>query len=201
MGYSYQELIREKISKSFEFAQKVELLREKRRKVVGRKIGMEVVGEVEIGRPTLGGADFVKNFRMLRMVGLRWNLSSLIGKKASNGVVYSIGVRLGRDFVSGGLIKGKDAKEFMDNFIKFVMNMKVGIISIIEWRKDFPNLIRVDECISCAGMLNIGEAICQYEGGIIGGVISEYFKGLIIAEEVLCWGHGEETCQFKLYAR
>ena len=169
MGYNYQELIKEKISKSSELAQKVGLLREKGKKVAGREIGMEVVGDVEVGRPTLGGADFVKNFRMLRMVGLRWNLSSLVEKKASSGLVYSIGVKLGRDFVSRGLIKGKDAKEFMDNFIKFIMDIKVGIISIIEWRKGFPNLIKVDECISYAGMLNIGEVICQYEGGTIGG--------------------------------
>ena len=198
MAYNYQEILRKKVKKDTEFVKKYSELKEAREKVVGIEAGARVTGDITIGRPSLGGDEFVQNFRILRMIGLRWNLAGLLGEKASDGVVYSIGVKLGRYLVSSGVIKGKDAKEFITNFAEFTQNMKIGIPSIVEWKKDFPNIIKVDECITCAGMLNVGEVVCHYEGGIIGGAISEYFKGLIVADEVLCWGKGEETCQFEL---
>ena len=157
-----------------------------------------MVGDISICRPTLGGAEFVQNFRILRMIGLKWNLSDLLGEKASDGAVYSIGVKLGRDLVSGRVIRGKNAKEFMADLTGFVERMKIGVISVVEWKDDFPNVLRLDESISCAGMLNVGQPVCHYEGGLIAGALSAHFKGLIVAREVLCWGHGEETCQFEL---
>ena len=201
MPYDYQTVLMEKVEKEPESVKKLGELREKRKKAVEEKVGISVVGEIDLCRPTLGGAEFVRNFRILRMVGLKWNLSSLLGGKASDGVVYSIGVKLGRDLVTGSIIKGKEAKEFITNFAKLIEGLKVGVVSVVEWKKDFPNILKVDECISCAGMLNVGEPVCQYEGGIIAGVMSEYFKGLIIAKEVICWGDGGETCQFELYAK
>jgi len=201
MAYNYADALKAGAQKDPKFNKALSELRESRKKVVGPEVGAKVVGDINTARPTLGGAEFVQNFRILRMIGLRWNLASLLGDKASDGVVYSIGVKLGRDLVSGSIIKGKDAKEFIANFAEFVMNMKIGVSTVVEWKKDFPNIIKFDECISCAGMLNVGMPVCHYEAGIIGGVLSEYFKGLIVADEVLCWGHGEETCQFELSAK
>jgi len=201
MSYNYKEILEQKAKEDVEFARILKELRDGRKKIVGSEVGIGVTGNIVVGRPTLGGAEFVINFRILRMMGLRWNLAGLLGEKASDGVVYSIGIKLGRDLVSGGVVKGKDAGEFITSFTELIKNLKIGIASVVEWKKDFPNVIKVDECISCAGMPNIGEPVCHYEGGIIAGVLSEYFKGLIVADEVICWGRGGETCQFELKAR
>lgn len=204
MAYDYQKLLKEREEKDTAFSKKLNALRQRRKNVVGKEVGIAVVGDIEdiaIGRSSLGGAEFVMNFRVLRVIGLKWNLSGLLGEKASDGIVYSIGVKLGRDLVSGGLIQGKDGKEFVNNLAQFIVNIKIGIPAIVEWKEDFPNIIKIDECISCGGMMNIGKPICHYEGGVIAGALSEYFKGLIVATEVLCWGHGEETCQFELCAK
>ncbi|MFH1837205.1 MAG: V4R domain-containing protein [Candidatus Omnitrophota bacterium] len=204
MAYDYQKLLKEREEKDAAFTKKLNATRQRCKNVVGKEAGIAVVGDIEdiaIGRPTLGGAEFVINFRILRIIGLKWNLSGLLGEKASDGIVYSIGIKLGRDLVSSGLIQGKDGKEFVTNFAQFIVNMKIGVPTVVEWKGDFPNIIKVDECISCGGMMNIGEPICHYEGGVIAGALSEYFKGLIVATEVLCWGHGEETCQFELCAK
>ncbi|MBU0597087.1 hypothetical protein KKA94_02910 [Patescibacteria group bacterium] len=204
MEYNYQEIIKDRMEKDPEFAQKVKNLREKRKMIENKDHALNLLGNVDdinIGRPTLRGNELVINFRILRLIGLKWNLASLLGEKAGDGIVYSIGVKLGRSLVSGNVIKGKDSKEFITNFAALIMNMKIGVSSIVEWKKDFPNIVKVDECVSCGGMSNIGEMLCHYEGGIIAGTFSEYFKGLIVANEVLCWGHGDETCQFELHAK
>ncbi|MCK5451360.1 MAG: hypothetical protein KAI70_06310 [Candidatus Omnitrophica bacterium] len=201
MSYDYQTILKETAEKNPVSAKKLSELREKRKQVVGPEIGINVVGEIDLCRPTLDGAEFIKNFRILRMVGLQWNLSSLLGSKAGDGIVYSIGIKLGRDLVTSNLVAGKDPKEFIINFAKLVENLKIGVISVVEWKKDFPNILKIDECISCAGMSNVGEPVCHYEGGIIAGVLSEYFKTLIVAKEVICWGDGGETCQFELYTK
>ncbi len=204
MAYNYQKMLQEKAEKDKKFGERLKRLRAQRKTLVGKEVGASAVGsseDIAIGRLTLGGAEFVVNFRVLRIVGLKWNLSSLLGDKASDGVVYSIGVKLGRDLVTARTIYGKDSKEFIASMAKFIEHMKIGVVSVVEWKKDFPNIVKVDECISCGGMKNVGNMICHYEGGIIAGALSEHFKGLIIANEVLCWGHGDETCQFELHAR
>ena len=199
MAYDYQKLLNEKAEKDAKFAKELSEFRKAREEVVGKEVGIKVVGSIAIGRPTLGGAEFVQNFRILRMVGLRWNLAGLLGEKASDGVVYSIGVRLGRDLLAGGLIKkSKKPDEFVTSFAEFLEKTKIGIVSVLEWRNDLPRLIRVGECITCAGALKVATPICHYEAGIIGGVISECINKLVVVEEVRCWGQGDETCDFEI---
>jgi hypothetical protein len=199
MTYDYQKLVKEKAEKDKGFAKELNEIREQRKKIVGEEVGTSVIGNIAVGRPTLGGVEFVKNFRILRMIGLRWNLSGLLGDKASNGLVYSIGVRLGRDILNKGLIeKAKKPDEFVNSFSDFVQDMKIGVVSVLEWKNDLPRLIRIEECITCAGVLNVGGRICHYEGGIIAGIISEYINKLVVVEEVSCWGLGDESCDFKV---
>ena len=201
MIYDYQGSLKKKAQEDKKYAAKLAALRKKRKKVVGEEMGTQIIGEIDLTRPVLGGEEYVRNFRVLRMVGLKWNLSGFLGKKASDGVVYSIGAKLGRDLVTQKVIGGKDTEKFLGNLSEFIKMMKIGITSVVEWDKEYPTVLRVDECISCSGMYNVGDHVCQYEGGIIGGVFSEYFKGLFSDKEVLCWGYGDETCQFEIRAK
>jgi len=198
MAYDYKELIEKKGKEDPAFRKKIDELKEKRKKEVDVEAGITVTGDVEVGRPTLGGGFFVTQFRILRIVGLRWGLAKIVGKKAGDGITYNIGIGVGKDLIKKGVVKGKTIDEFLTSLATNIEGLKIGIASVTEWSGDFPKRIRVDECITCAGMLNIGKPVCHYEGGVIAGALSEFYKKEVRANEIACWGQGDEYCEFEL---
>src|SRR6516225_8340671 len=56
-------------------------------------------------------------------------------------------------------------------------------------------VVDLDECITCAGMSNIGKRICQFEVGFVAGVAEVLIKKKPKAYETKCNGNGEGTCQ------
>ncbi len=162
--------------------------------------GLALVGNPTSGRPILGPTVTVEMFRALRLVGVMEGLDDTLGKDAS-ALVYNSGKHVGLSLGKSILEKsGQDLNRYVQMTTERLKELGVGLMSIpeIDLAKGFLK-VRVDECITCAGMPNIGKAVCHFEGGLVSGVL-EAFLGAgkkVAVKESKCWALGDTTCEFE----
>lgn len=140
-------------------------------------------------RPYMGGLNaddskYVMNFRLVR----HSELDRIVGVAAANTLWYNAGKTLGILAVEKGLIRS------LDDFLDFVVKQRIGLVEVY---KESSNKARIHvyECISCAGIPNIGRPVCHFEGGLIAGVLTK-LVGRCKAVETHCWGTGYSFCGF-----
>lgn len=128
---------------------------------------------------------YVVNFRLVR----HSELDRIVGLSASNILWYSAGKQLGILAVEKGIVKS------LDDFLTFVVSQRIGLVDVL---KESSNKARIHvyECISCAGIPNIGRPVCHFEGGLIAGVLSKLMNAKARAIETHCWGTGYSFCGF-----
>ena len=149
----------------------------------GANTRIDVANAISVVRPTLGDNAGIALYRLLRLVALE----EIIGRGAS-ATAYIAGKKLGRSL---GLTK-------LESFLELCASLKIGIIKV-------PTLtsskIHVDvyECVTCSGMKPVGRAICQFEGGLIAGVVETVTKKTAKAQEITCIGGlGHDSCGIEL---
>lgn len=146
------------------------------------------VGNVDV-RTQLGGTVPVEIFRILRLHGFE----PLFGK-SSNAITMSCGRDLGLRIGAGILPQCNSLESYVNHIVAFFSDNNIGMVSLSKNSSDF--IVQVDECVSCAGLPNIGKCICGFEGGIISGIFQSYFNQSFFVKEIKCWANGDNTCQF-----
>jgi hypothetical protein len=58
-------------------------------------------------------------------------------------------------------------------------------------------VFNASEDLDCSGVPEIGWPICQYDEGIIAGILSKFTGKKIVAKEVDCWATGERFCRIE----
>ncbi|HBR02735.1 MAG TPA: 4-vinyl reductase, partial [Ruminiclostridium sp.] len=64
---------------------------------------------------------------------------------------------------------------------------------------DFENMIfilTVSEDLDCSGLPATGETVCNYDEGLIMGILEAYTSRQFTVKEVNCWSTGDWTCRF-----
>ena len=97
----------------------------------------------------------------------------------------------------GKMLVKKKAIKSLDDLPKIFILQRIGILDIVD--ESLNNMkINIYECMSCYGMKNIGETMCDFEAGVIEGVLEElYGKNTTI--EKYCWGKGNHFCGFEMH--
>ena len=203
MNYNYEKELKKMLSKNKSLKKRAKELFEKRKTVTSSKeIGFDVIGYPEIGRPVLGEGSALKQFRYIRFVGLTKGVAKILSDEARHTLIYNMGIGFGEVFFKK-LEKKDDWKSFLDYFAKTLKDFRIGIMSVSKWKKDKPIKIRLDECQTCAGMLDVNKCVCYYEAGIIAGVLTEFanypkfLNKTIDTQETKCWGKGDTYCEFE----
>ncbi|WP_457549986.1 V4R domain-containing protein [Archaeoglobus sp.] len=127
---------------------------------------------------------YVINFRLVRHA----NFEELLGQ-GTYAVWYRCGKTLGELAVDKGLIKS------LDDFVKFVVEQRIGLVDLVK-ESNNKSRVHVYECISCSGIPNVGKTVCQFEGGLISGVLSKLTGSNVRVVETHCAGTGYSFCGF-----
>ncbi len=132
-----------------------------------------------------GDTDYVYAFRLLRF-SMDW-----FGRTIPYITSREAGYRLGLRLVECGIVRD------LDDMVKVFINRKIGLLDLI---KESVNYMRVHiyECITCSGIPNIGMCVCDFEAGILSGLL-EKLIGRNIVRERYCWGRGYSFCGFDIY--
>jgi uncharacterized protein len=152
---------------------------------------MGLIEEVtKTNRPILGNDIPIAIFRVFRHFSAGY-VEVVLGRGAA--VVFQNGGRdLGRE--AGTMLWKPDPEEYLREVCQFVRDSRIGILQPRELN-DRVLVVDLDECITCAGMANIGKRICQFEVGFVAGVAEVLIKKKPKAYETKCNANGEGTCQ------
>lgn len=144
---------------------------------------IDIGNALQIVRPKLGDKSGVALFRLLRLVALE----EIMGRGAS-GTAYFAGKKLG---LALGITK-------LEDFLELCTDLNIGIIDVPVFT-DTKIHVDVYECVTCSGLDPVGRPICQFEGGLIAGVVQGITGKKVNAHEVTCIGGlGDESCGFDL---
>jgi predicted hydrocarbon binding protein len=140
--------------------------------------------EIEsIARPKLGKDVPLSLFRILRIIGMR----SLLGE-SSGQTLYVMGKSVGN-------ILDADS---MDSFKRTIEELKIGIPEVETIDEDHL-IVKLYECITCAGFPFTGEMFCDMESGIIAGLLEKIYGKKAKSTQTKSWSAGYKFCEFDVF--
>jgi len=134
----------------------------------------------QIVRPELGGQIPLELFRILRIIGMR----EILGE-SSGAALYMIGKKVGNMIGAGSL----------EDFKNKIIELKIGIPEI-ELIDEDHIVVKLYECITCAGFPYTGEMFCDMESGIIAGLFEKVYKKKAKSTQKKSWSTGFNYCEF-----
>lgn len=134
-------------------------------------------------RPTLGDNVPLVLFRILRVVGMR----SLLGE-TSGPTLYAMGKSVGNMM----------GVRTMEGFEKTIRELKIGIPEVALIEEDHV-VVKLYECITCAGFPVTGEMFCDMESGIIAGLLEKVHGKRAKSTQTKSWSAGYDHCEFDVF--
>lgn len=143
-----------------------------------RAYTLEEIGRV--ARPTLGEDVPLTLFRILRIVGMR----NLLGDTSGH-TLYVMGKSVGNMLHA----------ETIDDFTKIIRELRIGIPEVEVADEDHV-VVKLYECITCAGFPPTGEMFCDMESGIIAGLLEKVYGKKARSTQTTSWSAGSTYCAF-----
>jgi predicted hydrocarbon binding protein len=146
-------------------------------------------------RQTLGPMVPIHLFQALRLIGMGSSIEDMVGEGA-HALVYQsgkrVGLTLGRAVLPGA---GKDLAKYLELIRGVCLQLSIGQLSL-EKADNTAGLLtlKVDECVSCAGISGCKAPICNFETGLVAGVVKIFVSREVRAVETRCNAVGDNTC-------
>lgn len=61
-------------------------------------------------------------------------------------------------------------------------------------------LVKLHHCLSCERLPRTGTPVCDFERGLVDGVLESVTGTEVLTKETLCWAMGDTVCQFEGYS-
>ena len=155
-----------------------------------------LAGKKEVAnRTTLGPMVPIQLFQALRLIGMGSSIEEMVGDGA-HALVYQSGKRVGQTLGNAVLPRAnKDLSKYLELIRGVCLQLSIGQL-VLERADNATGLIavRVDECVSCAGISGVKAPICNFEVGLVAGVVKVYAGREVKAVEVKCNAVGDRTC-------
>lgn len=158
------------------------------------------IGDIAKGRPTLGAKMHVAVYRMFQY-SLRNVLEKSYGKDAIKHILVEAGRVSGREFCKHLLDIYLPPQDFFDLLKQKMDELGIGLLQMVH--ADFKNMIfilTVAEDLDCSGSPVTGETICNYDEGLLMGILEMYTGRQFMVKETDCWSTGYWTCRFHIVA-
>lgn len=158
------------------------------------------IGDIERGRPVMGEKMHVAVYRMFHY-SLRNILEKKYGKETVKYLLVEAGRAAGREFCRYALNANLPPEEFFRLLQQKMTELGIGLLAV-EYA-DFENMIfilTVSEDMDCSGLPDTGETVCNYDEGLIMGILEIYTGRQFIVKETDCWSTGDWTCRFHVAA-
>ena len=148
----------------------------------------------QVNRPKLGKEVPIVVFRAFRLF-TEFSLEEIVGSKGTITLLQSAGKELGKEMAKG--FKKDNLEEFLESSAQYLYDERIGILIPVEIADNYM-VLRLDECITCAGMPNIGKRICHFEVGLAAGLAESFLNKRVKAYETKCNAKGEGTCEVRV---
>ena len=146
-------------------------------------------------RQNLGAMVPIQLFQALRLVGVGSAIQDMVGDGA-DALVYRSGQSLGEILGQAVLPQAdKDRGKYVGLIRAVCLKLSIGqvVVEKVALQDDLIKL-RVDECVSCAGLESADKPICHFEAGMVGGIVRTFTQTPVRAIETRCNAIGDGTC-------
>ncbi|NAZ24181.1 MAG: hypothetical protein GU357_00260 [Thermofilum sp.] len=106
-------------------------------------------------------------------------------------VMHKAGYDLGSQMVESGVIKS------LDDALLALPLYRIGLLDVITEKLDYMKL-NIYECISCYGIPNINRALCDFEAGVLQGILTKLY-GSCTVHGKYCISTGYSFCGFEVF--
>lgn len=164
----------------------------------GYDFSWEDLGNLEDGRPNLGGETSVLVYRLMQFT-FKDVLSKEVGREKARELFIKAGHLAGREFCRNVLNCALPFDEFVADLETKLITLKVGVLRVEQAdMKTLQFVLTVSEDLDCSGLPIFSETVCDYDEGFIAGILGEYTGKDFSAREVDCWATGDRTCRFEV---
>lgn len=161
------------------------------------KFSWHKLGDIDYGRPNLGGVVPVAVYRLLEY-SLNNVLHDEFGAEKADELFRKAGYLAATEFAHNCLPLEAELDKFLLALQDKLLKLKIGILRVESadlQKGEFT--ITVHEDLDCSGLPPTHEVVCNYDEGFIEGILEAYFKKKFVVREVDCWSKGDRVCRFK----
>lgn len=156
-----------------------------------------LIGDIEMGRPTLGQMVSVEAVRLM-LLSLKGVLEAYKDTQFAEDIFRQSGRQSGLAFYHRHFDESLEPEQFISKLQRILQSMGIGLINI-EYAVDngAQIVITLDEDLECSGLPITNSEMCHYTSGVISGLLEGYYQQPYRIEELDCWCSGDRTCRFK----
>lgn len=148
------------------------------------------------GRRNLGEQMPVAVYRMFEY-SMRDVLTAMLGREKMIEIIRGAGEKTGKEFYKRYLDGSLPLGDFLAQVQQKLIDLKIGILRIEKFDEESGHaILTVSEDLDCSGFPTIGETVCNYDEGFIGGILKAYTGKNYIVVEIDCWASGDRVCRF-----
>jgi predicted hydrocarbon binding protein len=145
----------------------------------------------QIDRPELGETIPLSVFRIFRQFSAQHSID-ILGERGVKTTFTYAGRMLGLDV--GKSLYDENFDIYLAKVKDYIYEAKIGILELVD--SDAEKLVfQLGECITCAGMPDLGSKICHFEVGLVAGIAETYLKKRVSASETKCNVNGDDCCE------
>ncbi len=144
-----------------------------------------------IDRPELGDTIPLAVFRIFRQFSAQYS-AEILGESGVKTTFTYAGRMLGHDV--GKQLYSSDLGQYLTSVQGFVYDAKIGVLDLVDSDSD-EMVFQLGECVTCAGMPDMGMSICHFEVGLVAGIVETFVKKDVGAFESKCNVNGDDCCE------
>ncbi len=154
------------------------------------------IEDIDEGRKNLGEQMPVAVYRMFEYA-MRDTLISMYSKEKMIEIFRASGNKTGREFCKRFLNTSLPLSDFLAQLQQKLIDFKIGVLRIEKFDEETGHaVLTVSEDLDCSGLPALGETVCNYDEGFLGGILQTYTKKDYVVLEVDCWATGDRVCRF-----
>lgn len=165
------------------------------------KFSWEDLGNICEGRPNFGDSTTVTAYRLMQY-SLRDVLIKRFGPETASEIYYEAGKRAGKEFCKNLLNTELEFNQFIAELQRIFKEHRAGVLRVE--KSDLIKMeliITVAEDLDCSGLPMTDETVCDYDEGLIAGILEVYTGEEFFVKEIDCWSTGARICRFKAIRR
>lgn len=161
------------------------------------KFSWNSISNISNRRNNLGDEMPVFMYRLFQYT-LRDELIARFGKEVTIDIFRKSGERAGCEFVPNILDLALPFNEFFAQLQEVLQEKKIGILRIEKFDSSTGHIVlTISEDLDCSGLPVVGETVCNYDEGLLAGILKSYTKKSYQVVEVDCWSTGSRVCRFE----
>lgn len=154
------------------------------------------MGDIDVGRPTLGDDTKVLIYRLQQQCLLDVLVRN-VGIIAADHYFIEAGRLAGFEYAMHNLSLEQTSEDFFTTLKEQFRVLKIGILTVESFDTVTGEMsVAIANDLDCSGVPASSRYLCKFDEGFLAGIMTAFTGKTYEFKEVDCWGSGDGTCRF-----